>query len=299
MRRVVLILFLVFPFFCLIAQERVFYIDNDSIRDLYEQAISDKNILKPQRLMISEEEVVRMVDKLPSFGVFRDTYFITGIPLNKKTNPSNADITFQISIRQRLTKSVLPYNTFLYLTYSQKSFWNAYSESSPFRDTNYNPGIGIGKSIVHNNRLLGGVFFQLMHESNGREDIYSRSWNYISLSGKYFLNARVNLAAEVWIPWVDGENNRDLLDYRGIGYISTNFTADRHKWWFSAKINPRKGFININTELTAGFKLSTSSNQYLYARLYNGYGESLLDYNQYSLNFRIGICIKPDFYSIF
>ncbi len=135
--------------------------------------------------------------------------------MNKEITSKSADASFQVSIRQRLTKSILPFKSFLYLTYSQKSFWDIYAESSPFKDTNYNPGLGLGKYLFYKNKLVGAAFVQVKHESNGREGEESRSWNYLSLSMKYYFNARFNLAGEFWVPWVDGSNNKDLLDYRG------------------------------------------------------------------------------------
>lgn len=272
---------------------------NDSLRQEYDKAMQDPHIFKPRHFRISEKDAIKLADKLPAFAVYKDTYFVTGVPLNRKITNEAADVTFQISIRQRLTKSVLPFKTFAYLTYTQKSFWDIYAESSPFRDTNYNPGIGLGKYIFHNNKLVGAAFAQIRHESNGRDGIESRSWNYLSVSMKYFFNARFNLAGELWIPYVDGDNNQDLLDYRGLGYISLNYISNKQKWWLSADFNPRKGFGNVNTTMTASFRVSQKSNQFLFARFFQGYGESLMDYNKYTMNIRIGICIKPDFYNIF
>lgn len=272
---------------------------NDSLRQQYDRAMKDSHIFRPRQLEISESEAIKMADRLPAFAVYRDTYFVSGVPLNKKITNETADASFQISIRHRLTKSILPFKTFAYLTYTQKSFWDIYAESSPFRDTNYNPGLGLGKYIFHGNKLVGAAFAQIKHESNGRDGDDSRSWNYVSLSMKYYFNTRFNLSGEFWIPYVDGGNNKDLLDYRGLGYLSINYISNKHRWWLSADVNPRKGFGNMNTTLTAAFRISERSNQYLFARFFQGYGESLKDYNKYMINIRVGICIKPDFYSIF
>lgn len=283
----------------MMAQEELKYIENDSLRNQYEQTMRVTNIFKPKHIEISEKEVVKMADKFPAFAVYRDTYFITGIPLNRRITNNSADAIFQISIRQRLTKSVLPFNTFAYLTYSQKSFWDIYAESSPFRDTNYNPGLGLGKNIFFRGKLVGGAFVQIKHESNGRDGDESRSWNYLSIAGKYYLNPRLNISAEFWVPYVDGGNNKDLLDYRGIGTATINYISDKHRWWLSAEINPRKGFGNINTTASIGFRVSEKLNQYLFVRFYDGYSEGLLNYNKYTMNVRFGICIKPDFFSIY
>lgn len=299
MKRTVFVLLLIISSSLLFAQEDILSVASDSMKQEYQKMMQDPNIFKPRQFEISEDELLRMADKLPSFAVYKDTYFVSGIPLNEEITNESADATFQISIRQRLTKSVLPFKTFAYLTYTQKSFWDIYAESSPFRDTNYNPGIGLGKYLFYNNKLVGAAFAQIRHESNGRDGDDSRSWNYLSLSMKYYFNTKLNIATELWVPYVDGGNNKDLLDYKGLGYISFNYMSDKSKWWLSADINPRKGFFNMNTTLTAGFRISERSNQYLFARFYQGYGESLLDYNKYTMNIRVGICIKPDFYNVF
>lgn len=268
---------------------------NDSIHNKHDLL----GIFKRETIYSSEKETLEALDRTPAFGIYRDNYFITGVPLNQRVTNSSADAMFQVSIRHRLTKSILPFKTFAYITYTQKSFWNIYAESSPFRDTNYNPGIGLAKPILRGNQLFGTVFLQIKHESNGKEGTDSRSWNYLSMTAKYYINPRFNISGEFWIPYVDGGNNKDLLDYKGLGQININCVDNSQKWWFEIQLNQRKGLGNINTVASIAFKVSQSSNQYLFLRLQDGYGDSFLDYNKYSMNVRIGICIKPNFYSIY
>ena len=75
-------------------------------------------------------------------------------PTNRKIDKHSADAKFQISIRQRLTKSILPFKTFLYLTYTQRSFWDIYGKSSPFLDNNFNPGLSLSKALIYRNQLM-------------------------------------------------------------------------------------------------------------------------------------------------
>lgn len=286
-----ILIFLLFPFtlFGQTQDSTAILNKEDNLADLFKRVT----------IYRSEKEILDAIDKIPPFGIYKDNFFITGIPLNQKITNNTADAMFQISIRHRLTKSILPFGTFAYLTYTQKSFWNIYAESSPFRDTNYNPGVGLAKVILHKNRLLGVAFIQIKHESNGREKEESRSWNYLSLATKYYINPQFNISGEFWLPYVDGDNNKDLLDYKGLGQINVSLTDARQKWWLEMQLNQRKGFGNINTIASIAFKVSKSSNQYLFLRFQDGYGDSLLDYNKYSMNVRIGMCIKPDFYSIY
>ncbi len=248
----------------------------------------------------NEDSIIRAKEREPAFAAYRDNYFITGIPLNKRITPTTADVKFQVSIRQRVTNSVLPLKSFLYITYTQKSFWDIYDESSPFRDSNYNPGIGLGKHIIKNNQFLGTVFVQAEHESNGQKDsTLSRSWNYLSWAGKFFLNPLTSMQLKFWIPFVDGGANKDLLDYRGLFDFSLNMISPNKLWWFTADFNPRKGLGNVNISLGVAFRLSKKYNQYLYAQFFNGYAEGLLDYNRFSSMLRVGFCIKPDFFSAY
>ena len=247
----------------------------------------------------SEEEIIKFTDSQPAFGAYKDNFFITGFPLNKSINKQTADILFQISIRQRLTRSRLPFHSFLYLTYTQKSFWNIYAESAPFKDNNYNPGLGLGRYIIHDNKLYGITCLQIEHESNGKDGLESRSWNMLSISAKYFINYRLSVSGKIWLPYVDGGENKNLLDYRGLGYFSIEYLSRNQRWWITADLNPRKKFGNINSTLTAAYQISKNNNLYLYARFFDGKGESLLDFDKHTMNLRFGFCMKPDFSNIF
>lgn len=244
-------------------------------------------------VVVDEKTALELFDNTPSFGIFRDNYFVTGVPTNRKIDKHSADAKFQISIRQRLTKSILPFKTFLYLTYTQKSFWDIYGKSSPFLDNNFNPGVSLSKVVIYRNQLVGMVVLSFEHESNGRDSLASRSWNYISLSGSWFIDYRFSAQLKLWGGWVDREGNPDLLKYKGYGFVAFNYQSADERLWCSVVINPRRKFINMNTILEVNFKPSSKANEYLFLQYYNGYAENLLEYDRYVSMVRIGICIKP------
>lgn len=256
----------------------------------------EKNIKDSSRM--SEDEILNILDNQPNFGIYKDNYFITGINTNKALSIYDADAKYQISIRHRLTKTILPFNTFLMLTYTQKSFWNIYEKSLPFKDNNYNPGLTLAKPVILDNKLLGLVSIALEHESNGRDSIYSRSWNNVVLSGVYLVNSNLSVQGKLWMGLKSIENP-DLYKYKGYGLVALNYRTNNEKFWFSAILNPRHKFGDFNTQLEMNIKLISKSNQYIFIQWYNGYGESLLDYNQYSSMVRMGICIKPPFQNVY
>ncbi|MGL4328305.1 MAG: phospholipase A [Tannerellaceae bacterium] len=245
------------------------------------------------------DSVRREMDKRPYFTLFKDNYFLVGAPLGTKPTKENSNVKFQISISQRLTKSTLPFNTYLYLTYTQKVIWNVFEKSMPMKDMNFNPGIGLGRMIIHKDKVIGFSYFQFEHESNGRDGDASRSWNKISMYAGLQLNRYWDVQAKFWLPIIDGSLNKDILDYSGIFQISANYNwSDR----FTAGMVfvKRRGFnFNGNLQLGLSYKLFKNQNQYLYLQYYNGYGEYLLDYNKYQSMLRIGLIIRPQFFSIY
>jgi len=178
---------------CLTAQTR-------DVEDMWKKQQDSTKIdyMKPNYLELDMDKILELLDKQPNFGMYKDNYFITGIPTNKRITNQSADTKFQISIRQRLLSNVMPHYTQLMLIYTQKSFWDVYADSSPFTDNNYNPGLLLTMPVIQKNKLKGVVSFSLEHESNGKDGDESRSWNFITLSGAYFRNICFSFQAKAW-----------------------------------------------------------------------------------------------------
>lgn len=242
-------------------------------------------------------DISGLLESQESFSIFKNNYFISGIPTNKKVTKSTADAKFQISIKQRLVNIDLPFNSFLYLTYTQKSFWDVYELSSPFADNNYNPGLLWATPLSFDN-FRGIAAISVEHESNGEGGDDSRCWNFVSLSCSYFISNNFSTQLKAWYGWTLKENP-DLHKYKGYGLVALNYRTKNNRFWASFVINPCKGFRAYNTQLEVNFKISTKLNQYFFVQWYNGYAESLLEYDKYSSMVRAGICLKPQFINIY
>lgn len=249
-------------------------------------------------IQIDADSVRMEFDKGPYFGLYKDNYFIFGPPIGSKATKENTNVKFQISIRQKLTKSTLPGGTYLYLYYTQKVFWNVLEESLPMKDLNFNPGIGLAKPVFKNGKYIGKFIFQIEHESNGRDSIASRSWNRFSFGCDLLITNNFLAHAKFWIPYVDGENNKDLLEYVGIGQVGMELMSDDRRWRGSLVLVKRKTWKpDFNTIVEVSWQFSRKADWSLFAQYYNGYGEGLLDYNQFSSHLRAGIVIRPKFFS--
>ena len=257
-------------------------------------------IISSHETKFDPDSIRRDFRNQPYFGLYKDNYFIFGPPIGPKANKHNTNIKFQISIAQRLTNATLHGGTFLYLFYSQKCFWNVLENSMTMTDLNFNPGIGLTKPLFVKNRYVGKVSLIVEHESNGRDSIWSRSWNKVSLAANIIIDPNLSVAGKVWIPIVDGENNKDILKYCGIYQVSVQAMTDNRKFSGALTLVKRQGWnLNYNTILELAYRFSKKSNQYLFLQYYNGYGEGLLDYKQWKSQLRVGIVIKPQLFSDF
>ncbi len=266
-----------------------------SLPSLYGQVLVDGNV-KPDH---NADSVRAVIEKAPYFTMFKDNYFIGGIPVNKQPSANNSDVKFQVSVFQRLTKSKLPFDTYLFLQYTQKVFWNVFQESLPVRDLNFNPGIGIGHLIIYENRYLGKSYLMMEHESNGKDSIDSRSWNRLSLGVALELNRNWQVQFKGWIPFIDGRNNQDLLTYVGVVQLSGNFRTNNKRFNIGLMVTPRKDWGDFNTQVEFSYKLNKNENQFLFLQYYNGYAENLLEYKQFRSMLRIGLVIKPSDFSLY
>ncbi len=239
------------------------------------------------------DEIIR---NLPAFSIFGDNYFVTGTAIGETPTQNNSDVKFQLGFKHRLTNLMLPWNTFLFFTYRQKSFWDVYRESLPFRETNFNPGLGVAKLFFKNNRLSGGLWFQVEHESNGREEPFSRSWNYVSLLYIKSVSEQVKLRGKIWAPFGDLSDNPDITNFRGFQELGITYLPSRKVIlegdFRTAFINGIKG----SARLSASIKIFESTNQYLFIQYFLGYSEDLINYNVSVSRLRVGIAFKDLLY---
>jgi phospholipase A1 len=248
---------------------------------------------------IDTDSLHRDFDKAPWFGLYKDNYFVFGPPVGEKANKHNTNVKFQISISQRLTKTTLPLGTYLYLFYTQKCMWNVLEESLPMTDLNFNPGIGLAKPLINRDgRFIGVLQLALEHESNGRDSIQSRSWNRITFGGSVMITPSIVVHGKFWIPFVDGENNPDLLRYTGLCQAGMEYNAPSKRFGVSFLVVKRKTWkLDFNTVVELNYRIFRNSNQFLFLQYYNGYGENLLDYKEFRSQIRVGLVIKPKLFS--
>jgi phospholipase A1 len=207
----------------------------------------------------------------------------------------NTEAKFQISFKARLWLTV-DRRWAVWLAYTQQNQWQVYNAaiSRPFRETNYQPEL-----ILTSNpdvewsgfrwRLLN---VSLNHQSNGRSDPLSRSWNRI-IGEVGVERGDFALLARVWYRIPEDEakdDNSDITDYLGHGDLTALYKWRGHTFKVMGRGNLSKG--NYAGELTWSSPRLFGSPLRLYAQLFSGYGESMIDYNWKQTTIGAGIALN-------
>ena len=203
---------------------------------------------------------------------------------------------YQISFRVPLLSGVLDDRTTLWFGYTQKSFWQVYDtdESAPFRETNYEPEIFLRHRLGWDvgPGELTAVTLGFNHQSNGQSEPRSRSWNRIKGGVSYSYNRWLFMVN----PWYrlpeksSDDDNPDIEDYLGYAdYIAVYKWSDDHV--LSAKLLNNLKSDNNRTSVELGYSFPIGETLKGYIQYYNGYGESLIDYNERIQRIGIGIML--------
>ena len=95
----------------------------------------------------------------------------------------NIETEFQVSFSLLVSRDIFSSDFHLFLGYTQRSWWQLYNTdwSNQFRETNYSPEVFARKILETPDDFLGGKLlaydFGFIHQSNGRTQELSRSWN--------------------------------------------------------------------------------------------------------------------------
>ncbi|MDR1528948.1 MAG: phospholipase A [Burkholderiales bacterium] len=201
---------------------------------------------------------------------------------------------FQISLKTRLWSDILDTPADLWLGYTQRSYWQMYNSkwSSPFRETDYEPELIFTLPVQAGFpgvrlRMLGAGF---VHQSNGRSDPLSRSWNRV-YGMAAFERGNWDMMMRGWYrirERASSDDNSDISKYMGYGDITINYRFDDYSIGLF-------GRLNVNTGYGAGqldFTFPLSGYLRGYVRYFDGYGENLLDYNHHNRSLGIGVMLS-------
>ena len=236
-----------------------------------------------------------------NLGTYKPMYFLYG--------GKPAEAKFQLSFKYRLLNpdgnwnKSLPWLSGFHLAYTQTSWWDMDAMSKPFKDSSYMPELfwltdDLGFPYPDWIDSIG-LRVGAQHESNGKAGDDSRSLNiaYIEPIVTFPLpwDFHLTVAPKVWTYIMDLSDNPDIANYRG--YFDLRMTLGQ-KHGLQLTTNLRKGTASgkgsVQMDLT--YPLAQLSNNnlglYLQAQFFDGYAESLIDYNKAHTAVRLGVAVS-------
>lgn len=218
---------------------------------------------------------------------------------NQVDHIQNIEAKYQLSFKVPLWLNVANKEMSLWFAYTQLSLWQLYNAevSSPFRETSYEPELAL--AIDTDFKLFGMnntfVVLGLNHQSNGQSEPLSRSWNRIYAT---FVLERKNIVAYLK-PWyrlpedADNDDNPDIDKYLGYGELSLFYKRNKRitglRLWNNLRGSNNRTSVQLdwNFPIKSGFKG--------YVQYFNGYGETLVDYNFRTKRIGFGIMLTDWF----
>jgi phospholipase A1 len=217
-------------------------------------------------------------------------------------NVDNIEAKYQISVK--LPLYIEDDDTSgLYLGFTAKSYWQIYNTnlSKPFRATDYEPEIYYAWS--NELSLLGFKFNQLQlgfnHQSNGRSNELSRSWNRLFVSALFSDNSsfyyvktwyRIPEDEKATITSAEGDDNPDITRFLGNVELGYGTNLGDFNVVGLLRNNLRTSENKGSIEISISYPL-TDHYDVLF-QYFNGYGDSLIDYNRHQQRVGLGIQLK-------
>lgn len=229
----------------------------------------------------------------PNYTPYKGTF--TGEPFK------DIEVVYQVSLKILTWEDVFVENLDLYAGFTLKSWWQAYTSdiSSPFRETNYQPELIFS---YENPWSLFGLpiiasSVSINHQSNGGSGELSRSWNRI-IGEVAFETGDIVWNVKSWwrIPEDEksypgdpsGDDNPDIEKFLGYGELGMLWKLPYDN---NLDVMLRNNLRSDNKgAVQVGWSFPLSEHLRGYVEYFNGYGESLIYYNEHTE--RIGIGVK-------
>ena len=221
--------------------------------------------------------------------VYKPNYFIFIDDLKS----DKWEVKFQFSTKVKFFDLNSNTSHGIYFGYTQKSFWDIFETSSPFRSNDYNPEMFY--VYPFNLSVLESVQVGLEHESNGLDGLESRAWNkpYLEFNlqkefqfPRWNRRHQISFSPKAWgLVFGKGENNPDIEDF--LSYWRVNMALEDHDKMYRLGAEVREKSVQV--DLSGRFLARQGF--YVYLHYWNGYGERLISYNHSTHRIGIGVSL--------
>ena len=265
----------------------------------------------------------------PNYVAVHNTDSINAVPKSTKSMTFNADkhptnldyneLKFQLSAKARVLDSELlrsepghDHDFGLWFAYTQQSYWQIFNTplSSPFLETDYQPEailafrpqLFFGKTPTYEGIEWQLLNIGLVHQSNGRSDPLSRSWNRVYAQVGFEKKLKSGDLAVLVRPWyrlpeqASKDDNPDISRFLGYGDVTAIYRDGPVLASVTARGNPRTGKGAAQLELAFPLWRTAPADFPLkwFVQVFSGYGESLIDYNWRQTTVSVGLMLNPN-----
>lgn len=226
---------------------------------------------------------------------------VSGNPNNVVSEPivyKPIELVFQISFKTKILQNVFgdEIGGDIWGAYTQSSRWQLYNNelSRPFRETNYQPEAFILFGTPYHIGSFKGVFLGmgLNHQSNGRSNPLSRSWNRIIFQMGWEID-KLQIILKPWVRLQEEEENDDnpnVDEFMGRAELSFIYVFGKHDFELATRHSLRGG-DNSHGSARLDYSYRVIKNLKVHAQVFTGYGESLIDYNHNQTTFGLGVSL--------
>jgi phospholipase A1 len=214
----------------------------------------------------------------------------------------------QLSARVKLMKDIFlrdekELSDSLWVGFTQQSYWQFFNRSlsRPFRTTDYEPELVYVRPtrIEIGDMKLRFATLGITHQSNGQALPLSRSWNRIYLGAGAEWGDSFNLTGRIWtrIHESHDDDNPDIMGYVGRAELSGTWRPNPANTWVATWRTPLRANGNGSVRLEyfraigKGARQGNLNDLRLYAQVFHGYGDSLVDYNRRRTVLGIGLAL--------
>tara|TARA_R110002012_G_scaffold95914_1_gene231517 strand:- start:638 stop:1588 length:951 start_codon:yes stop_codon:yes gene_type:complete len=217
-------------------------------------------------------------------------------------NVDHMEAKYQISVKLPIYQESAS-SSGLYMGFTAVSYWQVYNSeaSKPFRETNYEPELFYA---WRNQLTFAGFKFNqirlgLSHQSNGQSGLRSRSWNRLFASAMfsdddsfYHIKAWYRIKEDKKEDPFDssGDDNPDITTFMGHTEFGYGTKLGKFNIMALVRNNLKTSDNKGSVELNLSYPISTRYDFLL--QYFNGYGDSLVDYNRHQERIGVGIQLK-------
>lgn len=250
------------------------------------QGINKEYQSKPQSTQNADENDLSLGIKTYELNYLLPFTYTKNTPSDER---KKFETKFQFSVQKPIFYDIFGFKEMLSVAYSQTSWWQTSRDSTPFRESNYRPEIFLSAPVNFGFEPLKSLKIGFIHESNGLGGDKSRSWNraYVSADVAF---GELLITPRAWVVVGRINDNEDIREYRGNADINVRYKLGGHI--LSAMLRSNLHLDStLRGSVELGWNFPLFSGIYGYLNYFNGYGDSLIDYDRHINRIGLGVSV--------